>query len=144
MVAISSCLTGIKCRYNATDNHKPLLINGISDSYIAICPEILGYFIIPREACEIVGGSGEDVLNRTARVIDNCGVDITEQMIRGAEKALHICLECGVTKAYLQSKSPTCGCGEIYDGSFSRTLRVGNGIFTALLNQNGIEVIEVI
>lgn len=143
MVAISSCVSGIKCRYNATDSYKPSLIKDISDNYIAVCPEILAGFDIPRTACEILGGSGEDVLDGTARIIDKNGMDITEAMVRGAEMALQICLENDVTKAYLQSKSPTCGCGRIYDGSFSNNLKSGNGIFTALLNKHGIKVVEV-
>lgn len=143
MVAISSCITGIKCRYNATDRYNSSTLEGVADSYIAICPETLAGFGVPRTACEIVRGSGEDVLIGTARIIDKDGIDITRAMIYGAEKALQICLDNGISKAYLQSKSPTCGCGKIYDGSFSNTLKSGNGIFTALLLQHGIEVIEV-
>jgi len=58
-------------------------------------------------------------------------------------KALQICLENDINKAYLQSKSPTCGCGEIYDGNFTNTLKPGNGIFTALLKNHCIEVVAV-
>jgi len=144
MVAISSCITGIKCRYNAKGSYNSSVVEGIRGTYIAVCPELLAGFGTPRAACEIIGGSGEDVLNGTARIVDKNGMDITEPMVRGAESALQTCLENGITKAYLQSKSPTCGCGKIYDGSFSSTLKPGNGIFTALLKQHGIEVIEVI
>lgn len=143
MVAVSSCITGVKCRYNATNSYKSSLLESIKENYIAICPEIIAGFAIPRTACEIVGGSGEDVLIGNARIIDKDGIDITEAMLFGTEKALQICLENGVSKAYLQTKSPTCGCGKIYDGSFSNTLKLGNGIFVALLLQHGIEVIEV-
>lgn len=143
MLAVSSCIAGMKCRYNATDTYNPLVMSHIADNYIAICPEILAGLDIPRAACEIVEGSGEDVLNGTARIIDKNGVDITEIMICGAEKALQICLENSITKAYLQTKSPTCGSGKIYDGTFSDTLKPGDGLFTALLKQHGIEVIEV-
>ena len=143
MIAVSSCIAGVKCRYNATDDYKPSLMNDIADNFIAVCPEILAGFDIPRTACEIVGGSGEDVLKGTARIIDKKGTDIAGIMISGAEKALQICLESSITKAYLKSKSPTCGCGKIYDGSFSNTLKSGNGIFSALLKQYGIEVVEV-
>ena len=143
MVAISSCITGIRCRYNSKDSYNPSLMESVNDNYIAVCPETLAGFEIPRAACEIAGGSGEDVLRGTARIIDKNGVDITEPMIQGAEKALKICLENNITKAYLQSNSPTCGFGKIHDGSFSGTLRSGNGIFSALLIQHGIEVVEV-
>jgi uncharacterized protein YbbK (DUF523 family) len=78
-----------------------------------------------------------------AKIIDKDGLDITKQMLIGAEKALQICLEKNVTKAYLQTRSPTCGCSKIYDGSFSSTLKNGNGIFTALLIMNKIKVVEI-
>ena len=144
MVAISSCVTGEKCRYNASDSYNPMLIKDNADNYIAICPEMLADLSIPREPCEIVGGCGEDVIKGTARIMDKNGTDITETMICGARKALQICLEHGIDKAYLQTKSPTCGCGKIYDGSFSGTLKAGDGIFTVLLKMKGIEVVEVI
>jgi len=143
MVALSSCMTGERCRYNATDTYNPSILKNIADNHIAVCPEILAGFGIPRAACEIFGGSGEDVLKGTARIMDKNGSDITEAMILGAEKALQICLENDINKAYLQSKSPTCGCGEIYDGNFTNTLKPGNGIFTALLKNHGIEVVAV-
>ena len=91
----------------------------------------------------LLGGSGEDVLIGNARIINKDGIDITESMLYGAKKALQICLTNGISKAYLQSRSPTCGCGKIYDGSFTNVLKSGNGIFTALLIQNSIDVIEV-
>ena len=143
MVAISACITGEKCRYNATDTYQPLLMKDIPEKYIAVCPEILAGLGIPREPCEIVGGCGKDVINETAQIIDKKGTDITEAMLNGAKKALQICLVHGIEKAYLQSKSPTCGCGKIYDGNFSGTLKSGDGIFTALLKMHGIEVVEV-
>ena len=143
MVAVSSCLVGVKCRYNGKDSYNPLILESLGANYVVVCPEILAGFGTPRAACEIVGGSGEDVLVGDARVVDKRGADITEAMINGARSALRICIAGGVSKAYLQSRSPTCGCGEIYDGSFSNALRPGNGIFAALLKQRGIEVISV-
>lgn len=143
MVAISSCVAGIKCRYNASDNYRASVIMKANGNYISVCPETLAGLGVPRTACEIVGGSGEDVLEGTARIVDKDGIDITEIMLCGVEKALQICLENHITKAYLQSKSPTCGCGKIYDGSFTNTLKSGNGVFTALLNKHGIDVVEV-
>jgi len=143
MVAVSSCITGLKCRYNATDTYNSAVMSIVADNYIAVCPELLAGLGTPRSACEIVGGDGANVLNGTARIIDEKGIDITEIMIEGAEKALQICLKYKITKAYLQAKSPTCGCGKIYDGTFSKTLKFGDGILTALLNQHGVEVVEV-
>jgi len=144
VVAISSCITGEKCRYNASDSYNPLLIKDNADNYIAVCPEMLADLSVPREPCEIVGGCGEDVLKGTARIMDKNSIDITAAMVCGAKKALQICLERDIDKAYLQTNSPTCGCGKIYDGSFSGTLKPGDGIFTALLKMHDIEVVEVV
>lgn len=96
MIAVSSCITGVKCRYNATDSYKQSVFESIDSKYISVCPEMLAGFGIPRMTCEIVGGSGEDVLKGNARIIDKNGRDITERMLYGAEKALEICLENGV------------------------------------------------
>ena len=143
MIVISSCIVGEKYRYNATDAYRPLLIESIEDAFIALCPEVLAGLEVPREPCEIAGGCGEDVLRGTAQILGKNGIDTTEAMLCGANKALQICLDKGVVKAYLKSKSPTCGCGKIYDGNFTGTLKSGNGVFTALLKIQGIEIVEV-
>lgn len=143
MVLVSSCIAGVKCRYNASSSYNQKLLESIDDKLIHVCPEVLAGFETPRNPCEIYGGSGEDVLAGNAKIIDKNGADVTGLMLIGTKKALEICIENGVIKAYLQAKSPTCGCGRIYDGSFSSTIKRGNGIFTELLVRNGIEVIEV-
>ena len=98
---------------------------------------------MPRVPFEIVDGSGENVLDGHARVFKKDGTDITDAVIAGAEMALKICIENGVTKAFLQHRSPTCDCRQIYDGTFSGTMKPGNGVFTVLLNKNGIETVIV-
>ena len=143
MVLISSCITGVKCRYNATSSYNKNLLKKIRGEYIHICPEILAGFKVPRKPCEILNGNGEDVLNGKAKIIDVDGIDVTEKMLFGAKKAIKICLGNNVIKAYLQSRSPTCGVNKIYDGTFSTTLKKGNGVFSTLLIKNGIEVEEV-
>ena len=143
MVLVSSCITGVQCRYNGSSCCNENLLNGIHGKYIHVCPEILAGFGIPRKPCEISGGGGEDVLAGNAKIIDADGLDITAQMLAGSEIALRISLDNMVTNAFLKAKSPSCGCGTIYDGSFSGSLKPGNGIFAALLVKNGIEVIEV-
>ena len=143
MVVFSSCITGIKCRYNGSSSYNEELLKSINENFIHICPEVLAGLKTPRKPCEIYRGSGEDVLDGNAKIIDKDGIDITEQMVNGAKKALKKCIENKVTKAYLKAKSPTCGYGKIYDGTFSSILIKGNGIFSALLIKNGIHVIEV-
>ena len=142
MILFSSCIAGVKCRYNGSSSYKENLLKNINEEFIHICPEILAGFKIPRKPCEIVNGSGEDVLIGKAKILNIDGLDITEQMLIGTQKSLQICLEKNVKKAYLQTKSPTCGCGKIYDGTFSSKLKNGNGVFTALLIRNNITVIE--
>lgn len=141
MIFISSCITGVKCRYNASHAYNSNIMHAAGKDFIHACPELLAGFPVPRNPCEITDGSGEDVLSGEARIIDSNGNDITTQMIAGAEIALQMCRVNGVTKAFLQAKSPSCGCGYIYDGSFSGILIPGNGVFAALLLKNGIKVI---
>ncbi|MFV0351462.1 MAG: DUF523 domain-containing protein [Oscillospiraceae bacterium] len=143
MIAISACLAGVKCRYNATSSLNKPLLKYLNNQYITICPEVLAGLTVPRLPCEIAGGSGEEVLCGRAVMIDKDKNDITRKMVFGAKEALKICIKKKVTKAYLQAKSPTCGVGKIYDGGFSSSLVQGNGVFAALLLQNGIKVVEV-
>ena len=142
MIAVSSCLIGKKCRYNATDSLSQQLLEELVN-YIDICPEVLGGLSTPRLPCEIVYGTANDVLNGNAKIRDSSGNDITSKMINGTMQALNICKDNDVTKAYLKQNSPTCGCGRIYDGSFSGKLKKGNGIFAELLLSNGIDVVAV-
>ena len=145
MIIVSSCLLGEKCRFDG--NSKPnieatiLFSKGLA---LPVCPECLGGLSVPRPPAEIVGGSGEDVLSGSARVIAKTEngetIDVTNAFIRGAYKALKTTLECGATEAVLKAKSPSCGCGFIYDGSFCGQLTEGNGVTAALLIKNGIHV----
>lgn len=143
MIAVSLCLTGAKCRYDGKSKHDLLLLEAIGGGYLAVCPEACAGLGIPRPPSEISGGDGADVLSGRARVVDRDGRDITEAFLEGSRKALKICLENGVTRAYLRARSPSCGCGRIYDGSFTGVLADGNGVLAELLLLNGIEVIAV-
>ena len=142
---VSSCLLGIPCRYDAQSkpNEEALRLFE-SGCAIAVCPECLGGLPTPRPAAEIIGGGGEDVLSGCAKVMsrDECGElhDVTREFILGAYEALRIALSCGADTAWLKSKSPSCGCGEIYDGSFCGRLREGCGVTAALFLKNGIGV----
>lgn len=108
---------------------------------VPFCPEQLGGLPTPRYASEIQQGSGEDVLEGRARVINQTGRDVTENFIRGAEESLKLARILGTKFAILKSKSPSCGYGEIYDGSFRGVLVKGNGVTAALFMKNGIKVI---
>ena len=146
MIVVSSCLLGKKCRYDGNDSLNAELVHELKQSgvdYFGLCPEVLGGLSVPRTACEIVGGAGREVLEGSARILNLDGQDVTVAFVRGAADALRICKEREVTQACLKSRSPSCGYGEIHDGSFSGKLRTGNGVFAEFLKQNGVKVISV-
>ncbi|MFC1509633.1 DUF523 domain-containing protein [Candidatus Omnitrophota bacterium] len=104
-----------------------------------VCPEVLGGRKVPRTKTEIKGGGGEDVLDGTAKVLDENGKDVTSEFIKGALETLRIAKTNSIKKAILKSKSPSCGSGQIYDGSFKRRLIKGNGVTAALFKREGIK-----
>lgn len=140
-IVISACLIGEKCRYNGRDSKSEAITNKFDvDSLIQICPEQMGGLSTPRPAAEIVGGDGDAVLDGRARVITVDGADRTEAFLAGAYRALEIAQAHGATHAILKSKSPSCGCGQIYDGSFTGNLTDSDGVTAALFRRHGIEI----
>lgn len=140
MIAASACLCGINCKYSGANNCRRT-IQDLFDSgnVLPVCPELFGSLQIPREPHEIVGGTGRDVLDGRARVLSSSGIDNTDKFIEGAKKTLRLLQSLNIDKVILKSRSPSCGCGKIYDGTFSGTLRDGNGVFAELLIENGIK-----
>lgn len=143
VIGISACLVGEKCRYDGKIIQIGKL-NKILTSifFIPVCPEILGGLSVPREIAEIFGGDGQDVIEGRAKVIDKNGNDLTLYFIKGAEETLKILKEKGINLVVFKRKSPSCGKGEIYDGTFSKKLKKGNGVTTALLLKNNIKVVN--
>ncbi len=141
MFVVSACLAGENCRYDGSSRTVPKLKGLIKrKEAVKICPEVLGGLPIPRQAAEIRGGDGEDVLSGTAMVLNAKGEDLTYAFIKGAEASYEIAKNALATTAILKSKSPSCGCGMIYDGSFSGKLKKGNGVTAALFRLKGIKV----
>ena len=101
----------------------------------------MGGLSTPRPAAEIVGGDGKAVLDGTAQVVTADGEDKTEAFLAGAYRALAIARAHRATHAILKSKSPSCGCGKIYDGSFTGSLTDSDGVTAALFRRHGIEII---
>lgn len=135
MILVSACLCGVNCKYNGKNNLNEEVLELVKKGEaILICPEQLGGLTTPRNPAEI------KIINDEVRVITNDGRDVTENYKRGAEEVLKLAQELKVEKAILRKKSPACGCGEIFDGTFSNTLKPGNGITANLLIENGIEV----
>lgn len=135
MYLISSCLVGINCRYNGTSTLNLALKKMIEEGKaIAVCPEVLAGLPTPRESCEI-----QNIAER-CRVISKSGKDYTNAFVEAAKATLNICISQNISNAILQSRSPSCGFGEIYDGNFSGKLTIGNGLTAELLFKNGIKI----
>ena len=130
-IIVSACLLGIPCRYDGKSKPTKEVI-ALNDKYelIPVCAEVLGGLPTPRIGAEIVGN----------KVLRSDGVDVTNEYHKGADEVLKIAIQNRCTKAILKSKSPSCGKGQIYDGTYTRTLIEGNGILTDLLLKSNIEV----
>lgn len=132
MVLVSACLVGVNCKYNGGNNYNEKIMELVKNGEaILVCPEQLGGLTTPRNPSEISNG----------KVIMNNGHDVTSNFNRGAKEVLELAKRLNIKKAILKSKSPSCGHGLIYDGTFSGKKIIGNGITAQLLIDNGIEVI---
>lgn len=141
MILVSACLVGMRCRYDGRGSADPVGVELVRKGLaIPACPEQLGGLTTPRRPAEICGGDGADVLAGRASVMDNGGGDVSRAFLQGAFETLRLCRRCRIESAVLKGRSPSCGCGRIYDGTFSGVLREGNGVTAALLLQHGIEV----
>lgn len=133
-IMVSACLLGENCKYNGGNNYSEKVAEFIKGhEVIPVCPEVLGGLPIPRIPAEIVNGV---VTNR-----EGTSVDI--EFRRGAEIALEKALQEKPDVVILQSRSPSCGSKEIYDGSFSKKRSVGQGIFAGMILKHGFHIIDV-
>lgn len=130
-ILVSACLLGLRCRYNAQPvTNERVLALAKAHTLIPVCPEQLGGLPTPRPPAE---RNGE-------RVVCNDGTDVTGAFIRGAEETLLLARTLGCRTAILKARSPSCGHGRIYDGTFSGALVPGSGCTAELLAGNGIAV----
>lgn len=130
-ILVSACLLGASCRYDGKS--KPVKeVIALKEKYnlIPVCAEIMGGLPTPRIPCEIKNG----------RAVNQKGEDKTDEYVRGAEEVLRLARLFGCDTAVLKARSPSCGNGEIYDGSFSGRLISGDGICAELLKANGIKI----
>ena len=133
MLLLSACLAGVPCRMDGNAKPVPALLSlAVRGEAVLVCPEVLGGLSIPRVASE---------RRPDGRVINAAGEDVTAAFVLGAQRALEICRARGCDCAVLKAKSPSCGKGLIYDGSFTRTLTRGDGVLAALLQREGIRVL---
>lgn len=139
---VSACLCGKPCRYDGLSKGVEPFLSGDQVGWQLFCPEQAGGLTTPRIAAEIVGGTGYDVLNGRAKVVTRTGVDVTQAFLIGAYQTLAQLKNCQSKQVVLKQKSPSCGSGQIYDGSFTGTLRQGDGVTTALLRVHGYEIFD--
>ena len=138
MYIVSACLLGQNCKYNGGNNLNEEVVEFCRNhKYVTVCPESAGKLPAPRPPAEKIGD----------RIVDKEGKDVTDAFLRGADISLKTCMEMArisgeeIEGAILKANSPSCGVGQIYDGTFSGTLTEGNGVFAGMLRRLGIEII---
>lgn len=142
MLIISACLCGIKCKYDGNSNLHPVFQELLRcGRAIPVCPEQLGGMPTPRVPAEICG-NGDQVLAGQAHVVNRQGNEVSAFFIEGAEQTLNIAKTVNPSLIILKSRSPSCGVGAIYDGSFSSRLKEGDGVTAALLKKHGYAVVD--
>jgi uncharacterized protein YbbK (DUF523 family) len=141
MKIVSACLAGYECNYNGEANPCPEVIELVKQRQaVPVCPEQLAGLPARRDPAE---QRGDRVFAKTSRVAEDGSEifeDITVALKKGAQIALKIALITGCDEAILKARSPSCGCGQVYDGSFSGKLIEGDGVFTEALKSRGIKV----
>jgi uncharacterized protein YbbK (DUF523 family) len=132
-LVVSACLLGTRCNHEAGHSRRAA-VEALADTHrlVPVCPEVCGGLPTPRPAAERVG----------ERVVNVAGEDVTDAYERGARAAVELAVAVGAQRAVLKARSPSCGTLEVYDGSFSRTLRPGEGVTAAALRAAGIDVIS--
>lgn len=140
-VVVSACLAGVPCRYDGGAVTDVGVAQAVADGTAGpLCAELLGGLPAPRPSAEIVGGDGYDVLDGRARVVDSGGRDVTDAYVAGALAVADRAVALGARRAILQERSPSCGLGRVYDGTFSGVLVDGVGVTAAALRRRGVVV----
>ena len=139
-VLISACLLGKNCRYDGGHSHIKEL-DELDVDWVLVCPEEAGGLGIPRSKAEMQNDS-ESILKGNGSIIDCNGKNVTQKFIQGTEESLAIGLTSGAECAVLKSRSPSCGVGEVYDGSFTHSLTNGDGIFAYSCRKSGLTCIS--
>lgn len=130
-ILVSACLLGQPCRYDGQSKPCAAVQKLIRRHHLVpVCPEQLGGLSTPRPPAEL----------RRGRVVTKDEMDVTDAYTRGAREALMLAQVFSCKHAILKARSPSCGCGEVYDGTFSGTLTPGNGVCAALLKSQGVEI----
>jgi uncharacterized protein YbbK (DUF523 family) len=131
-IVVSACLLGVRCNHRgAASPSEEVIALRATHRVIGICPETAGGLPTPRPAAE---------LQPDGRVRTADGVDVTAAYARGAAGAVAVARAAGAERAILKARSPSCGCAQVYDGTFTRTLRAGEGVTARALREAGLAV----
>lgn len=140
-ILVSACLAGRTCAYDGNHRANSRVLQLLQEERaVLVCPEAEGGLSTPRPPAEIMGGTGLDVLEGRSEVRTDAGVDVTGAFLRGAQIAAERAQKHGCKAAILKARSPSCGRGVIFDGSFTRTPRPGDGVAAAMLVRAGLVV----
>ena len=132
-ILVSGCLLGENCKYNGGNNYNPRVVEFLKDKeVISICPEMMAGMGCPRNPIEIVDGVLTDCHGKNVDSLIRKSVMEIMERIRDEE------IQCAI----LQSRSPTCGVKQVYDGTFSGKLIPGSGVFAKSLMDAGYRVID--
>jgi len=137
-ILISACLLGENVKYNGKNNKLNFtFLEELKKKYelIPFCPEVEGGLPIPRVPSEII-------LHKNLKVINKEGKDVTGEFIKGAKKCVELVKKEGIKKALLKANSPSCGIGQVYDGSFTKVLIPEDGVTVKELKKIGVEVYD--
>lgn len=133
-IVVSACLLGVRCNHRGEASASDAVM-ALRETHrvIGICPETAGGLATPRPAAE---------LQADGRVVTAAGDDVTDAYQRGAAAAVAVATGTGATQAVLKARSPSCGCRQVYDGTFTRTLRDGEGVTARALREAGVDVVS--
>lgn len=139
---VSACLLGQPVRYDGRASGHPDLLRTwqAQGRVVPLCPEVAGGLPTPRPPAEIPGGQGGAVLDGEAQVVTVQGDDVSAAFLAGARQALELVRRHGIRVAVLKSGSPSCGNRLVYDGTFSGSKVAGEGVTSALLRREGVQV----
>ena len=132
-ILVSACLLGENCKYNGGNNYNAAVAEFVKDKdVLTICPELMAGMGCPRTPIEIVDGI----------LMDCDGNNVDAAMRKAVAAAMEQIRKEDILCAVLQSRSPTCGTNQIYDGSFSGKLIPGTGILAQALRESGYQVMD--
>lgn len=139
MILVSACMLGVRCRFDDDVRPNKCVMELARTGGVApVCPEQLGGMSTPRPPADLSGGDGRAVIEGLARVVAHDGTDVTAAFLKGAQETVMLARRCGVRRAILKDRSPSCGVNRVYvDGEIVE----GMGVTAAMLEIGGVDVV---